>query len=301
MRSVTLTLLALATLTGCGSEPDVGTRPSGPSASPTATSPAASPTASGTTSPAALPSAATAAPSASPTSSARAVYWLGAAADPRGPRLYREFVRGPAGPDAVRAAVDAMLGGAPADPDYTSLWADGTTVREVRRQGTTAVVDLSKQARTNGGGSAFEAATVQQLVYTVTAADPSLTAVRLLVEGEPLETLWGSVGTAEPLTRAAALDVLGPVWLDVPEGGTIDSEFGGTASVFEATVSWQLRQGDRAVQEGFSTASIGAPGRGTWSATADVPPGDYELWAYESSAQDGSVTFLDTKRVRVRG
>ncbi len=194
-----------------------------------------------------------------------------------------------------------MLTGEPADPDYTSLWADGTTVREVRRQGTTAVVHLSKQARTNGGGSAFEAATVQQLVYTVTAADPSLTAVRLLVEGEPVETLWGSVGTAEPLTRAAALDVLGPVWLDVAEGGTIESEFVGTASVFEATVSWQLRQGERTVQEGFSTASIGAPGRGTWTATADVPPGDYELWAYESSAEDGSITFLDTKRVSVRG
>lgn len=299
MRSVTLTLLALAALTGCGSGSDLGPAPgptsSSPPVSPAATSPAASPTAS----PAARPSAATAAPSPSAASSARAVYWLGAAADPRGPRLYREFVQGPAGTEAVRAAVEVMLAGEPKDPDYTSLWADGTAVRDVRLEGTTAVVDLSEEARTNGGGSAFEAATVQQLVHTVTAADPSLTAVRLLIGGKSVETLWGSVATSEPLTRGPAAEVLGPVWLDVAEGGTIDGEFGGTASVFEATVSWQLRRGQRTVQEGFSTASIGAPGRGTWSATADVPPGDYELWAYESSAKDGSVTWLDTKRVTV--
>jgi hypothetical protein len=90
------------------------------------------------------------------------------------------------------------------------------------------------------------------------------------------------------------------VWLDVSEGGTIDGAFGGTATVFEATVSWDLRQGDRVLQEGFSTASIGAPGRGEWTAVADLPPGDYVLRAWESSAKDGSVTWLDTKRVTLR-
>ncbi|MGI8537985.1 MAG: hypothetical protein ACR2K2_16245 [Mycobacteriales bacterium] len=100
--------------------------------------------------------------------------------------------------------------------------------RACRRKGTTAVVDLSEAARTNGGGSAFES----------------------------VETLWGSVITSEPLTRAPAAGVLGPVWLDVARARHV-------------------------------------------SATADVPPGDYELWAYESSAKDGSVTWLDTKRITV--
>jgi spore germination protein GerM len=240
-------------------------------------------------------------PAASPRSALVAVYWLGAGESPRGPRLYREFLQRPATADPVRDAVTAMLEGAPRDPDYDSLWAAGTALRNVEREGTTAVVDLSRQAQRNGGGSAFEAMTLQQLVHTVTAADPSLKAVRLLVEGEPVETLWGSADASRPLTRAPAAGTLAPVWLDVADGATIDGSFGGTASVFEATVSWELRSGSRVVDEGFDTASAGAPGRGEWSATTDAPPGDYELWAYESSAEDGSVAWLDTKRVTVRG
>lgn len=281
MRRVAVPLaLVLLLAAGCGEDaPDTAAAPS-PSASPSAQ------------------------PSATPSSadvSARAVYWLGAAEEPRGPKLYREFVRRPSSADPVRDAVEAMLSLEPSDPDYTSLWADGTTVRGVERDGTTAVVDLSEEARTNGGGSAFEAMTLQQLVHTVTAADPTLTAVRLEIEGRPVETLWGSADASRPIPRAPAAETLGPVWIDVPEGGTVSDEFGGTATVFEATVSWELRQDGKVVQEGFSTATEGAPGRGEWTGEPDVPPGDYVLWAYESSAQDGSITWLDTKRVTVTG
>ena len=277
---VAVVLLALALLSGCTG--DTSTAPPRDEAPvrPAPASPAA----------AATPS---------PGTAARAVYWLGGTGEPRGPRLYREFVQRPAAADPVRDAVELMLAGSPNDPDYSSLWAEGTALRGVRREGATAVVDLSREARTNGGGSAFEAMTLQQLVHTVTAADTSLTAVRLLVEGEPVETLWGSADASKPLTRGPSYEVLGPVWIDVPEGGTISGEFGGTATVFEATVSWELRQAGRVVQEGFSTATTGAPGRGDWTGTAEVPPGDYELWAYESSALDGAVTWLDTKRVTV--
>lgn len=254
--------------------------------------------------PSAAPSrpAPTTSPAASPApapATSRALYWLGTD-DRRGPRLYREFVPLPAAADPVRDALSAVLTGAPLDPDYRSSWAAGTTVLDVTREGTTAVVDLSQQARTNGGGSAFEAASVQQLVHVVTAADPTVRAVRLLIEGEPVDSLWGAVDVSGPLTRGPAAEVLGPVWLDVVEGAVLDRDFGGTATVFEATVSWQLRSGGRVVQEGFSTATEGAPGRGTWEGQLDAPPGSYELWAYESSAEDGSVTWLDTKSVTIR-
>ena len=241
-------------------------------------------------------------PSTSPSpaagTTARAVYWIGAD-DPRGPRLYREFVPRPESADAVADAVALMLGGEPVDADYTSLWDAGTRLLGVERDGTTALVDLSQEASVNGGGSAFEAATLQQLVHTVTAADPSLSDVQLLVEGEPVQTLWGSVDTSEPLRRDPAAQVLAPVWLDVAEGAIVDGSFGGTATVFEATVSWELRRAGAVVDEGFSTASSGAPERGTWSATTDLPAGQYELRAWESSAQDGSVTWLDTKTVTI--
>lgn len=285
VRAVPLCLALL--LAGCSADP-TGTGPARveTGASPPATSAPASsaPASSGPVTPRAV--------------SAVAVYWLGGN-DPRGPRLYREFVRRPVAQEPVRLAVEVMLTTGPQDPDYRTLWAKGTAVRDVRREGTTAVVDLTEQARTSGGGSAFEAATVQQLVHTVTAADPTVQAVRVLVEGEPVETLWGAADLSEPVRRGPAAEVLGPVWLDVAEGAVVRRTFGGTASVFEATVSWQVRQGDRVVQEGFSTASDGAPGRGEWSGELDVPPGSYELWAFESSAKDGSVTWLDTKQIRV--
>ncbi len=274
-----LSVAVLLAVSGCGDDGASLSSGSTPSPSPSASA-APSPSTVGT--------------------EARAVYWLGAAKEPRGPRLYREFVRRPATADAVRDAVTAMLSLEPTDPDYTSLWADGTTVLDVRREGATAVVDLSREATTNGGGSAFEEMSLQQLVHTVTAADPSLTAVRLLVEGELVETLWGSADASKPISRGPSYEVLGPVWLDVPDGSVLTGEFGGTATVFEATVSWQLRQGPELVEEGFATATEGGPGRGTWTATADVPPGDYELWAFESSAEDGRVTWLDTKRVTVK-
>ena len=295
MRSLPLVLLSAVLLAGCGASSSPAT------SSPAASSPAAAPAPA----PAATPSA-TEGPGDGPAAvpagagtATRTVYWLGATDDPRGPRLYRELLAVPDTGDAVQDAVGRMLAGAPDDPDYASLWADGTELLSVSRDGTTAVLDLSSQATTNGGGSAFEAMTVQQLVHTATAAEPSLTGVRLLVEGEPVETLWGAVDLSGPLTRTPDEETLGPVWLDVPEGGVLDGPFGGSATVFEATVSWQLRAGDRVVDEGFDTATVGAPERGEWSATTDAAPGAYELWAFESSAQDGSVTWLDTKRVTV--
>ena len=291
MRTVVVPVLLLAaSLSACGDANSTAAPVSdetSPTASPASTAAPASPS----------PAPPTAAPSAA-ASGRTVVYWLGATDDRRGPRLYREFLNAPSAGDPVATAVERMLG-EPLDADYDSLWADGTTLRGVERDGTTAVVDLSREATRNGGGSAFEQRTLQQLVHTVTAADPAVKAVRLHVEGEPVETLWGAADASKPLTRAPAAETLGPVWLDVADGATIDGAFGGTASVFEATVSWELRAGDRVVDEGFDTASAGAPSRGDWSAETDAPPGDYVLRAYESSAEDGSVTWLDTKRVRI--
>lgn len=284
MRTAAPLVLALALLAGCADDAPDTAAPL-PVESPSAAAPSPTPTPTAVAGPA----------------ETRAIYWLGAEPHFPGERLFREFVQRPAAEDEVRDAVTAMLTLEPSDPDYDSLWPEGTTVRDVTRDGDTAVVDLSSAARDGNAGSGFESMSLQQLVHTVTAADPSLTSVRLLIEGQPVESLWGHTDTSRPLTRAPAIETLGPVWLDVAEGGTISGEFGGTASVFEATVSWELRQDGRVVQEGFSTATEGAPGRGKWTAQADVPPGDYVLWAYESSAQDGSITWLDTKRVTVTG
>lgn len=268
---------------------------------------------SGSTGPAAVrradpppPSAtATATPTGAPTASPqrqqvtvlRTVYYLHDGG--RGPRLYCEQHPRPATTAVVRDAVTAMLTEPPADSDYTSLWPRGTTVRGARISGTTAYVDLSAQARRGSGGAQAEEMSLQQLVHTVAAAAPAVRAVQLLVGGRVVPDLWGHVDTRRPIGLGEPSLVLGPVWVlttgSLPRGGT----FGGEATVFEATVSWELRQGGRVVQKGFTNASTGAPGRGTWSARADVPPGSYVLRAFESSAENGAPLWVDDKPLQV--
>lgn len=237
-------------------------------------------------------------PPVSPTgTTARAIYYLHD--DGHGPRLYREFHPRPATTAVVRDAVTAMLTVKAYDNDYTSLWPRGTSVRGARVSGTTAYVDLSRDARRGSAGGEGEAASLQQLVYTVTAAAPSVRSVQLLVEGRAVETLWGHVDASKPMARRLAAEVLGPVWLLVGSSIKRGGRFGGEASVFEATVSWEFRQGSRVVKVGHTNAETGAPGRGPWSDVADVPPGNYVLRAFESSAEDGRPTFVDDKPVTV--
>lgn len=290
-RSIPLLVLAVLTA-GCA----------GSSSSPTAVSASPEP-ASAAATPAAPTPTQDGAPTASSRTAARAVYYLSDTTN--GPRLYREFHPRPATTSVVRDAIEAMLTQPPLDDDYSSLWPAGTRVLDARVdrtvEGAIASVDLSREATTGSAGGAAEAASLQQLVYTVTAAAPAVTAVQLLVEGKPPATLWGHVSTRRPIARGPAADVLGPVWILTPANGRVarGGTFGGEASVFEATVSWELRLGGRVVKKGFTTASTGAPGRGSWSARADVPPGDYELRAFESSAKDGSETYVDDKPLTV--
>jgi hypothetical protein len=227
-------------------------------------------------------------PVAAPAPGGRAVpvYALGPTA--AGPRLYREF-RASAAADPVEGAV-AGLAVAPSDPDYRSPWL-GLPAR-VSRSGTTATVTFDR-APALAGASAQLAA--QQVVYTVTAADPRVRAVRVVAPGLP---------AAAATARAAASGVLAPVWLlDPVDGGTAGSRLtvSGTASVVEATVGVEVRRGGEVLARATATASAGAPGRGEWTATLSVPPGSYVVAAFERSAKDGAEVAVDTKRVTVSG
>ncbi len=274
-----------------------------PSASATAStepSPAASPVAEPNPVSTAPPAPS---PTSAPTSGLRPVSVYYVADTTNGLRLYRETHMRRTTPGVVRDAVAAMFGEAPFDDDYVSPWAPGTSVLGVKIDGDVAVVDLSKEAAVTNGGSAAAEMAVQQLVWTVHDAATGIRAVRILIEGKAPADFWGALALVEPVERAPSETVLGPVWLDLSPGAELSrgQKFGGVATAFEATVSWEWLRAGKVVKEGFSTADDGAPGRGAWSATVDVPPGDYVLRAFESSADDGSRMFIDDKDVRVTG
>ena len=208
-----------------------------------------------------------------------------------GPRLYREF-RAAAGGDAVRAAV-AGLAETPVDPDYRTPWS-GVQATSTARAGTDVTVTFAGAPRLRSPAEAVLA--VQQVVHTVTAADPRTKRVRVVAPGLPAAL------TRAPLGRAPQVDVLAPIWLLSPAEGDRSGRkvvVKGTASVFEATVSVEVRRGSAVVATATATASVGGPGRGEWTATVRLPPGHYVVAAYEMSAKDWSRLYVDTKRITV--
>lgn len=281
-------------LAACGSS---GGRPA---ADPVVTD---APTATAST-PAATP---TTAPPQVPAATMRTtVYWLLGDGSSR-PVLYRETRTVARSTAVVRSAVEAMLHLAPLDADYRSLWPRATTLRGVSVAGPVATVDLSGNARTVTATADEERASLQQLVHTVTAAAPAITSVRLRFDGAQKATLWGHVSTTGPIARRAQEDTLGPVWvLDPAPGANVGRTFTvkGAATVFEATVSWAVTRPGSTTQlaHGFATATKGAPDRGDFTVNVTLPAtvhGDVVLTAWESSAEDGSALFPDSKTYRV--
>ncbi|HVF06540.1 MAG TPA: Gmad2 immunoglobulin-like domain-containing protein [Frankiaceae bacterium] len=291
---------AAAALTACAGEPQSpGAQPTG---SPSESAPPASGSPSATPSPSVTPTAV----SPTPVGSMRvAVYYVGG--EQRRPVLFREFRSVPRSTGVVREAVHAMLTLVPQDADYYSLWPTGSRVNSVRVDGTTAIVDLAADSRRVNATKEIERASLQQLVHTVTAAAPALRSVRVLFDGKTAPTLWGDVATTGPISRGAQVDTLAPIWVVEPaQGAKVSRTFTvkGTATVFEATVSWAVtRPGSTTkIVDGYVTATEGAPGRGSFTVTVKLPAGttgDVVFTAWESSAEDGSVQHPDSKTYRV--
>ncbi|HVE62556.1 MAG TPA: GerMN domain-containing protein [Mycobacteriales bacterium] len=238
-----------------------------------------------------------------------------------GIRLQREFRQVPRSDAPTRAALDAMFREPALDRDYSSLWPRATRVRGIARSGGTVTVDLSRAALDGEGGAEATAMSVQQVVHTVTAADRTISGVRILVEGREVTDLWGHESLAgRTLRRGSHIDVLAFVAIDSPsETAEVTRTFvlSGSATVFEANVQWRVTRGCPAdvtcvgakptYASGFVTASAGAPARGTWSVQVTVPEevletsGYIEITAFEESAEDGAEIHADTKVVRVVG
>lgn len=213
-----------------------------------------------------------------------------------GPRLYREQHVVPGGPPPAAAAIRELLREPAYDRDYSSAWPPGTGFGYQVEDGT-ATVELDFPANL---ASEISAVSAQQIVYTITANDQSIRGVRLRVDGQaPSDPALTGL-----LERAPMVDVQGLIWLLAPtEGETVDSpvRIEGYGTAFEGTVSWEVRRGgsDEVVADGFTQA--GANGEfAEFSDTVELEPGDYEIRAFESSAEDGRPLNVDTKAFTVR-
>ena len=238
-------------------------------------------------------------PSTAPSSAGQVraipVYYLADVAG--GPRLYREFHSLPVlyGSPAL-TAVTEMLRGTPLDPDYRSVWPTTVRVLSLTVSGGTATVDLSGFVAV---GAAYEGASVQQLVYTVTAADPSVTQVRLLVNGGLPPS--GHVVWSSPVSRANAFDTIANVWILAPvQGATAASPVTVTVygTGFEGNVPIKVYRGATEVASTQVTTMMG--GFAEASTTITLPPGTYEARAYNDNGRDDTLQLWDTKSFTVQ-
>jgi len=99
-----------------------------------------------------------------------------------------------------------------------------------------------------------------------------------------------------PTDQMAVLEQVAPIWVDAPaRNGVVKAATPltatGVASTFEANVEWEVLRDGVSFEKGFTTASAGAPARGTYRLTTKKPltAGSYVLRVFESSAKDGSL------------
>lgn len=260
---------------------------------PASTSPTSTPSASATTPSPSSSATSTPTPSTStgaPTTAALAIYRVGTnGGEANRPGLVREFwstsLRANASEsERTSAAVAESLG-------RSELW------RGVSLEG----ADVSRDGislRLSGPGSTAPDAeraelAVSSLVWTAQGA-VGRGDLPVSIASASGGRLLGQLDPSNAFTRAGTPpEALCDIWIDNPAPGasvraTEPVVVRGQAVVFEANVEWELRSGTKVVRDGFTTASIGGPGRGTFTIDLGrLDPGTWTIRAFSSSAKDG--------------
>lgn len=240
-------------------------------------------------------------PTPTPTNSPAKMFWV--ADTGTAIRLFRETVAVERTATPGLTALRYLVSHAPLDPDYTSLWPSDTVINSVAIDGDRATVDIAKP-KLNVGAEA-ESQAIQQLLWTLLAAEPSVRSMRITVEGKQVESLAGHVDATQPFTRPPAYEVVAIVWLLSPAEGAVVTAgsltLSGMACTFEANVVWTIRRAGKVVKSGSTTAAEACPTWSPWSVdVTGLVPGTYVADAADYSAKDGSLLVRDTKTFTVR-
>jgi len=241
-------------------------------------------------------------PTADPAETVVPLYFVGDT--PQGPRLFREFRAVPAD-NPLMEATALLLAGDTLDPDYRTLWPQ-VEISDVQATDGVLLVQIPSDGfteRPDGMSPRAAELAIQQLVYTLQGVQQERVPVVIKRGGSDFR-LFG-LSLESPFTNAKALNVLGLVNVTSPEQGAVVTgdtlEASGVASSFEATVPWEIRQGDEVVLDGFATAEGWLDKLYPWETSIDVSglePGDYTFVARTddpSGGAEGSGPHEDTK------
>ena len=190
--------------------------------------------------------------------------------------------------------VDGQL--PPFDGDHRTLWNNGTKVNSVSVVGGVATVDLTLGRISLGAES--EQRAIDQMVWTLIENAPAVASVKFTIDGLVSESLAGHVDFSQVFTPAPSYEVLASVWIDLLDRSDVSNPVSitGSACTFEANVAWELTKGGDVVSSGATTAATACPDRSDWGIDlGGLAPGNYVLKVSDTSAEDGSLIFEDTK------
>ena len=197
----------------------------------------------------------------------------------------------PATPAIARAALTALLEG-PTDDEredgLSSAIPEGTSLVDIALADGVATVDLDGSFASDEESMRSR---VAQVVATLTRF-PTVDRVAFRIDGESVSSL-GDVDVGRPLGRLAIEKETPQILVESPLPGDAVSSpirLQGTANVFEATVSLEVRDETGAtVLRDFTTATSGTGTRGTFDTRLRLPEttGSLTIVAFESSAEDG--------------
>jgi hypothetical protein len=188
----------------------------------------------------------------------------------------------------------------PFDGDQVTLWNNGTKVNSVTTVDGVATVDLTLGRISLGSES--EQRAIDQIVWTLTENDPTVTSVKFTVDGVVAESLAGHVDLTQPFIRAPSYEVLASVWINLLDRSDVKNPvtISGSACTFEANVAWELTQNGDVIKTGSTTSATACPDRSDWKVDlGELAAGNYVFKVSDLSAKDGSVVFADTKAFTV--
>jgi hypothetical protein len=198
-------------------------------------------------------------------------------------------------PAVARAAVTELLDGPTSEESANGLATAipaGTNLRDISLADGVATVDLGG-AFDDGGGSASMLGRVAQVVATLTRF-PTIQRVAFRIDGMPVQAIGGEGVVVDPPVGRRAIEEQSPqILIESPlPGDAVRSpiRLRGTANVFEATVSIDVRDANgKLLKRTFTTATSGTGTRGTFDTELALPDraGDVIVIAYEASAEDG--------------
>ena len=223
------------------------------------------------------------------TLSVETYFYLGAA-------LVPDIVQVPKTAAAATEATRALLAGAPAG--YRTALPKGVRLESLTITAGTARASFSRALL------AIPRTAQAQIVYTLTQF-PTVNRVRMFAGGSRVALANGAEQTRlAAATRADYADLIqdAPIYVASPTRDSVLTSpvtISGTASVFEATFTLEVWTGKTLVDTQTLTATRGAPERGLFDTTVDLPPGKHRLVLFEPSAKGGSHLHTTTVEITV--